>query len=440
MRALLLIRDPQAREMLSFALHAEPNTEVVAHGAVHKAIDEMLEGKEFDLIVVELSEHTGKLLKFLTSLTSSTPIIFVKSEPDYKKDPELERLNIIGELDLNSAVTGLKIALAKSKLSTVVEAMGPNDFIRVQTTLLGKLIPLEADIFIRLSPKKYIRIFQKGDVFTESDLERYYLRKNVEYFYYRKTDADIFLKRLDEFVSNTIKRGIQDKEVPGLFAEVADLFFSLTDAMPVTAQMVHFVENSVGTVIEGVRKKPLLADLLASMDMNKGSYRAVHSSLVAHVAGVLAVKLNWESNSTLQKLSFAALFHDLALTTDELARVANPIECMDLSEDPAECEKLKSMVINHPKVVGEFLNQYDDIPPEVDQIISQHHEKPDGSGFPLGLNHSQMSPLGALFLVAHEVVHMHMELHLSIPEIVDKLPAAFKQGVFKRITQALKNA
>jgi len=60
---------------------------------------------------------------------------------------------------------------------------------------------------------------------------------------------------------------------------------------------------------------------------------------------------------------------------------------------------------NHPAQAAALVKLWPDIPPELDTIIIQHHERPDGSGFPAGLTHQKIIPLAAIFIVAEDLVN-----------------------------------
>ena len=55
------------------------------------------------------------------------------------------------------------------------------------------------------------------------------------------------------------------------------------------------------------------------------------------------------------------------------------------------------MICDHLKYILE-------IPPDVSVIIEQHHERPDGNGFPNGINFKRISVFSSIFIVAHDFV------------------------------------
>ena len=64
----------------------------------------------------------------------------------------------------------------------------------------------------------------------------------------------------------------------------------------------------------------------------------------------------------------------------------------------------------------------------------QHHERPDGSGYPRGLNATQISPLGALFIIAEDLVHEALEGEgVTVDSFFTKKAPLYSRGQFKKI-------
>lgn len=97
---------------------------------------------------------------------------------------------------------------------------------------------------------------------------------------------------------------------------------------------------------------------------------------------------------------------------------------------------------NHPSAAAELARQLRQLPADVDTIVLQHHEQPDGSGFPRGLFSHQISPLACVFIVAQDLLN-HF---LDFGNIGDDLLQAFltrqepryAQGIFRKIHESLK--
>ncbi len=85
------------------------------------------------------------------------------------------------------------------------------------------------------------------------------------------------------------------------------------------------------------------------------------------------------------------------------------------------------------------LERIQEIPPDVDLLIMQHHELPDGTGFPRHLSAKQISPLGALFIVAHELVHYIYEKgpEFQMKDFLEANIDRYNTGHYKKILACL---
>ena len=92
-----------------------------------------------------------------------------------------------------------------------------------------------------------------------------------------------------------------------------------------------------------------------------------------------------------------------------------------------------------PEEADKLVREVGDIPADIDSIILQHHERPDGSGFPHGIDATKISPLGALFILAHDLLVYKIENKGSdIAAFVAQLDPIYRKGAFKDVLKALK--
>lgn len=77
--------------------------------------------------------------------------------------------------------------------------------------------------------------------------------------------------------------------------------------------------------------------------------------------------------------------------------------------------------------------------PDLDRILIEHHEKPDGTGYPKGLKGSQISPLGLLFNLSHQLSNIIIKDETkSWATIVDELKATNLDSVYKHYLKTIE--
>src|SRR5690606_35399917 len=160
-------------------------------------------------------------------------------------------------------------------------------------------------------------------------------------------------------------------------------------------------------------------------------YISSHSTMLAYVSCAISAKMDWSSDTTYQKLSMAALLHDITLENDELASIQTLQELKDQADRFTE-EEVRAYRF-HPMSAAELCHKLPAVPSDVDVIIGQHHERPDGSGFPRKLGHSYIAPLSCIFIVAHEIVRTAFQKgsKFDIEEVIAKNEELYSVGNFK---------
>lgn len=130
-----------------------------------------------------------------------------------------------------------------------------------------------------------------------------------------------------------------------------------------------------------------LYEMMDSID-KKDAYTKNHCQRVQLYAYKIAVELNLD-NETIESLQFAALFHDLG-----------KIEIPDdiLNKPTALSEKEYEIVKEHPKYSSEIIRKL--YFKNIEEIVLQHHERIDGSGYPNHLKGNDICIEAAIIAVA----------------------------------------
>jgi len=108
-------------------------------------------------------------------------------------------------------------------------------------------------------------------------------------------------------------------------------------------------------------------------------YTVEHQQRATHIATAIAENMGL-SPASLKTLHVAARLHDLG-------KIAVPMEILSKSGKLTELEF--AIIKTHPQVGYNILKPLN-FPKEITQTIIQHHERMDGSGYPLGLNSQEI--------------------------------------------------
>ena len=315
---------------------------------------------------------------------------------------------------------------------------------RIRTNLLLDVAPLKGDIYVRLSDDKYVKLFKKGDVFDQQDLEKYTLKKGIEYLYILRSECAEFAEKYTQLIESYIAEKQMAKSLSKTAHHnraVLETIHQLNHQIGFTPEVQKLTKAQVRLTVDAMQHSQDLSQILKLLQDKKDQYISTHSTICAFVACAIASQLEWGSEMTFQKLTLAAFLHDIPIENQLLAAVSSS----------SELERVKGRFTDdevriyqtHPNLAADMARQMSEIPSNVDIILAQHHERPDGSGFPRGLVSNYIAPLSAVFIVAHDltdfVLSSGSEGDLNIGSFLEQMSSSYSVGQFKKIITALES-
>ena len=135
---------------------------------------------------------------------------------------------------------------------------------------------------------------------------------------------------------------------------------------------------------------------MAAVIEMRDPYTAGHQRRAADLSGAIATEMGL-SREQIQGLSLAAM-------TYEIGKIQIPAEILSKPGRLSEIEF--SLIKMHPQAGFEILREID-FPWPIAQIVQQHHERLDGSGYPLGLKGDEILLEARIIAVADVVEAMY---------------------------------
>jgi putative nucleotidyltransferase with HDIG domain len=145
---------------------------------------------------------------------------------------------------------------------------------------------------------------------------------------------------------------------------------------------------------EATEYLPMLSDLLEAKDRQLLN----HSSRVSFYATLLANRMNL-SMAEQRSLALGSFLHDIGNIASESYRFA----------EDEQSEVRNSHTHHHPELGAKMLLPLG-LPAEVGQIVSYHHERWDGTGYPHGLQGEGIPALARIVCLAQAFDHLTAEL------------------------------
>lgn len=292
------------------------------------------------------------------------------------------------------------------------------------------------DVFIQLSATKYIKLINGNDSYEQSFIEKYEGR-GKKYLFIESEQYEKFQQQFGHLVIDKLEKAQNLPPEVKVIAELAAFEHTLDFAKEfgITANTGNKVKKSVESNLKTLKKLPNLEALLKRI-LRGGDYISEHSLLLAYFAGQICMATSWGNNQTMEKLSMAALLHDVALPKNNLARVHSLKQAKEMELEEKEIEIIK----NHPGEAAKLISEGENIFADVDTIVLQHHELPDQSGFPRGLGALSISPLSCIFIIASELTERIFGQpagKVDMEAIKEEFKEKFNKGNFKKPLEAM---
>ncbi len=134
----------------------------------------------------------------------------------------------------------------------------------------------------------------------------------------------------------------------------------------------------------------LILHLMADSDKDEGIY--FHSLNVAILAMLVAKELQWPRED-IEAVGLGSLFHDVG-------KLKLPSQILRKQEPLNKPEQ--NLLNQHPLMGAEFIKLAADFPENARDVITNHHELLDGSGFPRGLKADELSQTAQLVAVVNQ--------------------------------------
>ncbi len=171
---------------------------------------------------------------------------------------------------------------------------------------------------------------------------------------------------------------------------------------------------------------------MATIVEMRDPYTAGHQRRVTQLACAIAQEMGL-STDQINALRLAGLVHDIG-------KVRVPAEILTHPDGLTEAEF--SMIKTHPLTGYEILRKMD-LPWPIAQIVYQHHERMDGSGYPLGLSGDQIILEARILAVAdvveamasHRPYRPAIGLGLALDEISQKSGTLYDSAVVDACTR-----
>ena len=235
---------------------------------------------------------------------------------------------------------------------------------------------IQFDVFLKIADSNYAHVFSRA---TGLDYKRLasYIAKGQTELHVRAEDQLLY----QEFVKTTADSVILDpnvspeKKVATLLnmteQNMAEIFQQVSINEDTAAATERVVKNYIQMLAENPKSLATLLRLVSH-----GEYLYYHSVAVSIFSILLARATGHFNQQMLEMIALGGFLHDIGCTQVAQAILDSPSEL-----GPQDWKEVRS----HTKLGLQMIEKTPNIPDEVRYMVYQHHEEPDGSGYPNGL-------------------------------------------------------
>lgn len=249
------------------------------------------------------------------------------------------------------------------------------DYIALPLDSLQMDAIFDCQIYLQISPGKYLKYRNPGFPFDEETRRRLADRKHA-FVYVKAETSDKLSEYLEMNLNATLsdKNATMDKKTSVVYSTATYMVKSLL-VNPASEKAVKHAKGTVDSTIGFIIDQP---DALRHvLGISSVDYRTfTHSVHVMTYAVALGLATGYLPGKKLNELGYGALFHDVgkSYVNKTVLNKDGP-----LTKDDFETVKV------HPELGHEALKSTGELSPQVLDSVLHHHEKINGSGYPSGL-------------------------------------------------------
>ena len=284
------------------------------------------------------------------------------------------------------------------------EVIEDGEFSRIKISDLFEDSIAIFDYYLRLGSNRFIKIIHKGEKPSKGQLDKY-ASSGTAFLFFMKKDRAAFISYQNDLAKESLKNspGESGKVIKAM-KSTTDKYFEEVFTVGIQLNLIEegkaICQNMYDAAVQDQGLKTFINDL---EQFNPAALS--HAFLVSFFSALICKDLEWAGPKTVQTLALGALFHDIGL-------LQLPPELQEMDEALMTPEQ-KAIYHTHPTLGADALKSIPGLNVGVQQIVLQHHEHVNGSGYPAGLTGNKIYPLAKVVSLADGFSYFIKEHELS---------------------------
>ncbi len=291
------------------------------------------------------------------------------------------------------------------------------------------------DIYLKLSGTNFVKFTNKDSEFTQAEADKL-SSKGITEVYLKASESRDFLRVWENCLALKLSDRREASVDSIIVTDCLEQVEKISRAFGWSSESVSASRKIIRDAIGALNKDERISALLRKKFAERNSAYSHHIGLLSYLTCIMCSELQMDESC--EKLVLASLMHDLSLDDSLYGDIEEwNKQAKNLSDKSPEIVRFRL----HPLHAAQTAQTIDVLPPDVEQIILQHHEAPDGSGFPRGLTANRIHYLASVFIIAEDLVHFLDDgeaLETSLKDFLTWGENRYQQGNFKKIFDGIK--
>jgi len=393
MSVLILDENDSLSKIYSMNIKVYTNQEVIICKSVSELMSLIKRDGEVNVIVSGSSFNNKKVFELIYKGLSGSldALLFIcTNKIDYSHYyPEVVFIEDDSDLKLmiSSIAKHLNVT-AKDMASLKLESFYPID-----KSFLIHSIPYCADLYLK-KENTYKIFLKKGKSMS----------RDVYELLCSDDSSNLYTESLDRLkLINGISRGLVDMLSSNSLSgderdAVTSQGFSSLDksvsSLGITDSTIKLADATVDSMRSIVKSSKSMSSLLDNLLDNEETFKYQHAMTTIYIGSKIIEEAEWGSKEQLKSLSYIALFADIVINDDKLARIQSHEEL--ISADLTEHEI--AIINTHALRSFALFSKFRRGPIGVATMIKQHHGSRKGIG--LKMDSFNIAPIGLIFMIA----------------------------------------
>lgn len=403
---------------------------------------EKLKNGDIDLCICDHNMPQGRgsdVFRFIVDQKLKTKFVLCSSSlPSdlIKEYGENAIYDNIVKPDIEIGVDRLSKNILKKSTPNEAVCTEQSEYIPLMVNLLFIIGKLPCDLYVYLSDKKYLKCLNKDETFNQSDRDKY-LSKNITKLFAKRGESETDLLKL---VNNTLTKSLdtKDKSKDVRMVDVHSQLNELLKTLGISEELIELSKELINHTVLSLLKNKEVSAHWEKIDLY-GEYPFKLFTLQSILCGIAVKKVNWGHEASLEKLVMVSFYQDLTLDSIKLMMIIDHVEFLSI-KDSFTSKEIKNYK-DHPLRAIELMSKIKNLPNDIDKIVLEQHEMPNGEGFPRGLLYPKIGSLSAIFILSG-ILAKHIlrdEDKLNSQDLFNSLEAkGYNKGKFKDIFDAYK--